>query len=224
MTTLFNSHSHSRAFTLIEILVALFIFAIMGVLAAMSLHSMIRTHEQLKKSDQQLLQLQITMTLLRRDIMQVIDRKIRDASGDQEAAFIASGNKIEFTRAGSLSSLFGGQQSDMQRIGYVLQGDKLARVTWDVLDQAPHSQSELQVLLTGVQSLKWQFITDQGKKSDVWPPVIIPNKMQKPPSDLPAVVLLVMDVKGKGVIQGVFPVPARGLNAAMQTQTKTTSP
>ena len=206
------------AFTLIEILIALMIFAVIGVLAAMSLQSMIRTHKQLKKSDAQILQLQITMTLLRRDISQVINRPIRNESGGQDAAFTASGgNSIIFTRTGLINPFGMSQQSNMQRVGYTLQGAKLVRLTWDVLDQPPKAEPEKQVLLNDVHSLQWQFITDSGKKSSSWPPAIGSNMQQENQSPLPKVVLMVMHLKKEGVIQGVFPIPARGVNAQANT-------
>lgn len=201
-----------RGFTLIEILVALMIFAIMGVLAAMSLHTIIRAHAKLKKSDHALLQLQITMTLLRRDISEVINRKVRNASDDQDAAFSASGgNRIVFTRTGLLNPFNMSQQSNMQRVGYALQGNNLVRLTWDVLDQPPKAQPESQIILSNVESMQWQFIADDGSKSQSWPPSTGTN-MQRESSPLPKVVLLVMHIKHEGVIQGVFPIPARGAN------------
>src|SRR3990167_4596785 len=106
---------NSRGFTLIEILVALMIFAIMGVLAAMSLQSMIRTHSVLKKADASLMQLQITMTLMRRDLIQAIDRSIVNSDGRMEAAFVATGgNQIVFTRTGLQNPFNISVQSNMQ--------------------------------------------------------------------------------------------------------------
>ncbi|HLB56085.1 MAG TPA: type II secretion system minor pseudopilin GspJ [Coxiellaceae bacterium] len=215
---MFNKIRRSqKGFTLIEILVALMIFAILGVLAAMSLHTIIKSHEQLKKSDKQLLQLQITMTLLRRDIAQAIDRKIRNSDGHSEAAFVASGGGgITFTRTGLLNPFNLNRQSNMQRIGYVIRKNKLERLTWDVLDQPPHAEAESQVLLSNVQSIQWQFIADDGSKSSSWPPSTGTNMQQESQSPLPKVVLMVMHLKDAGVIQGVFPVPARGIYAQAQ--------
>lgn len=206
----------SRGFTLIEILVALMIFAIMGVLAAMSLHTIIRTHAQLKKSDHALLQLQITMTLLRRDISEVINRKVRDSNDDQEPAFLAKGgSSIVFTRTGLFNPFNTSQQSNMQRVGYELRGNNLVRLTWDVLDQPPKAEPESQILLSNVKSMRWQFIAENGRKSQSWPPATGTN-MQRENSPLPKVVLLVMHIKHEGIIQGVFPIPSRGVNAKSQ--------
>ncbi|MCX7125332.1 MAG: type II secretion system minor pseudopilin GspJ [Gammaproteobacteria bacterium] len=209
----------TSGFTLIEILIALMIFAIMGVLAAMSLHSIINTHEKLKKSDAEIMQLQMAITLMRRDIMQVIDRKIQVSGGTEEPAFMTSMGGIAFTRAGLFNPLNISQQSNMQRVGYALQGGNLVRLTWDVLDQAPKSTSEAQILLKGVRSIEWQFIDSNGKKSTIWPPsetttTSIAGQPAVPILPLPVVVLMVMHLDNDNVIQGVFPVPSRGSDAA----------
>ena len=158
-------HSKSKGFTLIEILIALLIFAIIGVIAAMSLQSILKAQRKLKIADHALLQLQISMTLVRRDLMQVIDRKIRDDNGDLAPAFVASSEGIIFTRTGLMNPLNLYRQSNMQRVGYVLHGDKLVRLTWDVLDQPPGTKPESKVILSDVKSLRWQFITDKNLTS-----------------------------------------------------------
>lgn len=200
-------HAFSKGFTLIEILVALMIFAIMGVLAAMSLHSILRTHEALKKSDHELLQLQVTMTLLRRDLMQAVDRK---------PGFIGSSDDITFTRTGLANPFNINRQSNMQQIGYALLGNKLVRLTWDALNQPSSIKPEAQVLLQNVQSLTWQFVADNGSKSSNWPLPSVPttSPVTITPSPLPVAVLMVMHIKNEGVIDGVFPIPARGNDAS----------
>ena len=207
----------SRGFTLVEILVALFIFAIIGFLAATSLHTIIRLHHQLRTSDRQVLQLQMTMTLLRRDAMQAIDRPIRDSDGNPEPSFACDGSSsLVFTRTGLIDPFNSAIRSTMQRVGYVLDGNGLVRETWDVLDQPPQSKPEQQVLLQGVTSIQWQFITHNGVTSKSWPPATGTN-MQRENTDLPKAVLMLMQVKGIGLIQGVFPVPASGATQNAQT-------
>jgi len=204
----------NNGFTLIEIIVALFIFAIVGILAAISLQSMIRAHRELNKSDQQLSQEQIAFTLLRRDISQMINRPIRNEDGAKEPAFIASGvDEIDFTKTGLSNPLDAARQSDMQRVGYTFSGSDLVRLTWDVLDQPPKANPASQVLLSGIKTASWQFIADDGNTSSIWPPAVGSNMKIENPSPLPKVVLLVIHFNNGTVIQGVFPVPARGVHA-----------
>ncbi|EKD91991.1 MAG: hypothetical protein ACD_29C00260G0002 [uncultured bacterium] len=202
-------------FTLIEILIALMIFAIIGVMAALSLHSMIRTNNALKASDRRLMQLQIMMTLLRRDISQMIDRPILDADSTKEPAMTAPGDtEIQFTRTGMVNPFAVNRESNMQRIGYFQEGDKFVRLTWNVLDRAPFTKPEKQVLLNNVQSVSWQMIAGDGHMTRIWPPAI--NSIMEKQSDnspLPLAVLMVIHAEKLGVIQGVFPVPARGIYA-----------
>lgn len=202
----------TRAFTLIEILIALIIFSIVGILAAMSLHSMIRTHSMLQKKDTVITQLQLAMTMMRRDIAQTIDRPIIDSDGSQEAAFVGTGdNQIVFTRTGLQNPMSVSARSNMQRIGYELEGDQLVRSTWNVLDQPPRSVAEKQVLLHHVQSLQWQFLTDQNQTVSQWPPAAGSNLQMQNQSSLPKAVLMVMQIKNEGILQGVFPIPAKGV-------------
>lgn len=203
----------NKGFTLVEILIALFIFAIMGVLAAISLHSMIRVHRHLRKTDKEITSLQITMTLLRHDILEMIDRPIRGAKGENEPAFFASQHSIIFTRTGLFNPFYSAHQSNMQRVGYLLQNHELVRVTWDVLDQVSNTKPAEQILLRHVQSLQWQFMSDDGKMFSSWPPVETATQKIKKQSALPKAVLMVMHIQNDGVIQGVFPVPARGAHA-----------
>jgi len=207
----------NKGFTLIEILIALMIFAIMGVLAARSLQSIIRVHNALKKDNRQTMELMMTMTLLRRDISEAINRPVLSNSGVSTPALSASGSQLIFTRTGLLNPFNESRQSNMQRIGYVLKGDQLTRLSWDVLDAAKNTQPESQVLLSGVESIKWQYIASNGEKSSVWPlPQDLPKIQQKPVDPLPVVVLMVMQLKGQGVLQGVFPIPGRGYDASVQ--------
>jgi general secretion pathway protein J len=202
----------TRGFTLIEILVALVIFAVIGVLAAMSLHAMIRTHSMLEKKDGAMTQLQLTMTMMRRDMAQVIDRPIVDSDGSTEAAFVAAGvNQIVFTRTGLQNPMQVSERSNMQRVGYELDGDQLVRITWDVLDQPPRSIPEKQILLHHVVSLQWQLLTDKNQTVSQWPPAVGSNLQMQNTSPLPKAVLMVMQIQYAGAVQGVFPIPARGV-------------
>ncbi len=200
-------------FTLLEILIALVIFAILGVLTAMSLHRTIKANKALNRQDKRVAQLQLAMTLMRRDLLQAIDRPIINASGGKSATFVGSGSSLQFTRAGLLNPFGVSRRTDMQRVSYQLSDSKLERLTWTVLDQSPKSQPLVQTLLSGVSSLTWSFVQANNKTANSWPAGSIDGK----PVPLPKAVLLKMQVKGEGEIDGVFPVPAIGVVHATST-------
>ena len=79
-------NDESRGFTLVEILVALFIFAIVGLMGTQLISRVSTQQTILSERGARLIELQRAMTILKRDIMQVQRRNIRDAYGDQQPA------------------------------------------------------------------------------------------------------------------------------------------
>jgi len=70
-----------RGFTLIEVLVAVAIMAVIGVAAAGSLNSLIRTSEGLKKRQAELARLEVLFTMIDRDLREIIPRRINNGEG-----------------------------------------------------------------------------------------------------------------------------------------------
>lgn len=203
-----------RGFTLLEILIALMIFAIIGVVAAISFHSILRTNKKLNAAEDRLSQLEMTMVLLRRDFSEVINRSIIDADGNRQAALMTGENGVVFTRTGVINPLQMAQRTNMQRVGYALNNGNLYRLTWLQLNPPPRTVPEKQLLLKHVQSIQWQFLLENGRTASTWP-VNISSQGQPLSLALPKAVLMVMHVKGFGVIQGVFPVPAEGVKGGV---------
>lgn len=198
----------AAGFTLLEILIALVIFAIIGILTTLSLHRIIGNNKALNKQDQRVMQLQMAITLIRRDLLQALNRPIIDSSGNQSVAFSGSGSELSFTRAGLVNPLGFARRSDMQRISYNLSDTALVRSTWTVLDQPAGAKPQRKKLIDHVNMLSWSFVDSENKKHDSWPPSSEGN--QQAISPLPKAVLLTMSIKGEGEVDGVFPVPATG--------------
>lgn len=193
-------------FTLLEILIALVIFAVLGVLTALSLHRTIKNKQALNRQDKRIVQLQLAMTLIRRDLLQAIDRPIINKGNQNVRAFQGSNTTVSFTRTGLLNPFNHSRRTDMQRVRYHLSGRTLQRLTWTVLDQAPSSKPATQTILTGIKSLAWTFVSHKNQLSANWPQL-----EQQDMIPLPKAVLLKMQLEGEGEVDGVFPVPAIGV-------------
>ena len=88
-------------FTLIEILVALFIFGIIGVVSGQLLTQTLSSHKALSLKGERLQELHRGMQILQRDILQFVDRPIRDGYGETRESFlIGLDGTLELTRAG----------------------------------------------------------------------------------------------------------------------------
>ena len=136
-----------RGFTLLEVLVAMSIFAVIGLGANQMLRTIINTHERTQQSMEEIASLTKALTVLQRDFSQVINRPVKDGYGEPLPPFIvnntASGDDehlIEFSRSGWNNPL-GLNRSEIQRVAYdVTEEGELKRYYWLVLDRAEDSQ------------------------------------------------------------------------------------
>jgi len=158
-------------FTLLEVLVAMAIFSVIGLGAQQMLRTIIDTHEKTRDQIQGFSELSRAFVILGRDISQTVPRGIRDEYGEPLPPLIlASGPYfIELTRTG-WSNPIGLARSNLQRVAYEL-NDKgeIKRHFWLVLDRAEDSEPISQTVLTGVDDFRILMLTEDGESRDVWP-------------------------------------------------------
>ncbi len=164
----------SQGFTLLELLVALAIFAIMATMAYSSLNTMINTHLQTERLAEQLAQLQTVFIQLKRDLEQSFHRPIRDEYGDVQPAFLGTEQQLEFSRAGWRNPT---QQarSSLQRVAYYRENNTLWRIHWLVLDRAQENSPHRRIVLNEVKDLQWRFLDHQQQWHEQWPPLNFPK-------------------------------------------------
>lgn len=221
----FKILSANKGFTLLEILICVGIFMVIGVASWQILSQSVRVHQQLQTTDQILAQLQKGLWIMGQDIRQAVDRPIRDEYGVQEAAMtsLQAGYHLILTRQGWANPLQE-RRSELQRIGYRLGHDPqhpedndthLLRDVWPRLDRDTTSQPLTQVLIHHVQALHISFLDHQARYLAHWPfdtntEVSAPNESnatkekedQAPP--LPSGLLLEIDTLSHGQIKRVF--------------------
>lgn len=185
-------------FTLFEILVAVSIFAIIGTMTMSSLIQVGRTGEKVSDSQHQLSQVQFALGYLGRDIIQLVNRKIRDQYGDEQPQLKIAENSLVFTRAG-WSNLLGQPRSNLQRVEYRLEDDVLQRRYWPQLDQAYTEVSVEQALLSGVEDFSVRLLTTGEETFDSWPVDFQTNTPVKP-----VAIELTFELKNFGQIQRIY--------------------
>ena len=157
-----------KGFTLFEMVIAVSIFALMGVIAFGGLGQMTRTGQAVADANDRLSDLQFAVVYFNREWIQVSPRKIRNQYGDEEPNIIIDDNVITFTRSG-WSNILGHRRSTLQRVQYLLLDNKFVRRHWRSLDQGIAEQPIQTVLLENVESLEVVFQDGVGKSIEEWP-------------------------------------------------------
>jgi len=158
----------NQGFTLFEMVIAVSIFALMGVIAFGGLGQMTRTGQAVADANDRLSDLQFAVVYFNREWIQVSPRKIRNQYGDEEPNIVIDDNVISFTRSG-WSNILGHRRSTLQRVQYLLLDNKFVRRHWRSLDQGIAEQPIQTVLLENVESVEVVFQDGLGKSIEEWP-------------------------------------------------------
>ena len=167
-------------FTLVELLVALAIFAVIAIMAYGGLSTVLQVHSHLEQQGTQLAQLQIAFTWLERDLEQIVSRSIRDEYGEKQPAIQGNLQQLELTRAGWRNPA---QQprSTLQRVAYHLEDNSLWRSYWQVLDRAQDSRPLQVDLLSNLTEFKLRYLDSHLQWHEQWPPSEI---LETPPTEI----------------------------------------
>ena len=160
-----------RGFTLLELLVALSIFSLVSVMAYGGLQTVISTKNASQKNAERVAEIQLLMMRLSNDLRQAVPRKIRDGYGDFLPAMRSGQNSddtTEWTRAGYRNPARL-TRSNLQRVAYKLEQQKLIRITWRVLDRAQDTEAIESEVLSNVESVEWRFLNSSGEWLSSWP-------------------------------------------------------
>lgn len=162
------SIARNRGFTLFEIVIAVSIFALMGVVAFTGLSHMTRIGEAVAQANKRLSDLQFAVVYFSRDWAQVSPRKITNQYGDEESNIVLTDGDITFTHSG-WSNLLGDTRSTLQRVQYLVIDNQLVRRHWPSLDQATGTLPFQSVLLTGVEQMEVEFFDSTEAPIRTWP-------------------------------------------------------
>lgn len=192
-----------RGFTLVEMLVALAIFAVLGVISATLMERTIANEEILGVRSERLAEVQRAMRFLKRDLMQITNRPIRDLLGDPlQPVLVGDDGLIEFTRLGWRNPVQA-RRSELQRVAYQMHEGTLHRAYWNVLDRAQDSEPVVQPLLAEVEQIEFFAVDANGDEHSFWPP------QEDAPADASnqlVAILMRIDCQPFGFVERIWPV------------------
>ena len=197
--------SKHAGFTLLELLVALSVFALLAAMAYGGLNTVLKARAATDLQAERLTRLQNTFFWLGRDLTQTVNRPVRDEYGETQPALSGIGlgdYRLALTRGGWLNPA-DRARGNLQRVAYGLRDDQLVRVYWNVLDRAQDSQPIESVLLDGVERLELRYLDGQKQWSEVWPSAVTGAAASAAP---PRAVEVTIETKAEGRITRLFGV------------------
>ena len=156
--------------TLIELIVAVALLALLTVMAYRGLDSMTRANERTLTESERWRAVTLFLERFAADVSQPARRPVRGPSDATLATWwgraitepAGTGAQFEFSRK-SPSGL------DESRLGYRLRDGNVELLVWRVLDRAPGSSVEVYPLLQDVSALRFRHLDAHGLWQDQWP-------------------------------------------------------
>ena len=210
----------ASGFTLVEVLVAMAITALISVMAYTGLSSALSGAESMRAAATRAHEINQALSMLSRDLRQVVNRPVVDELGQLSPAFSGgelASDALVLTRAGWHNST-GAPRSALQRVRWWLEDDQLWRGYFPVLDRTAGTEAVETTVLDDIERFEVRFlpalsvlesdrndVIDRRNWQDNW---IIdfsqPGQLPAPP----AAVEVVMEVVGLGEVRRTYVLPS----------------
>ncbi|GAA5180230.1 GspJ family T2SS minor pseudopilin variant XcpW [Niveibacterium umoris] len=179
--------------TLIEVMVAIAIFAVLGVLSYRAVSSMIATRDRMEAEYARWRQIARVMQLIENDLTQLAPRP---QSGTTQGAATLS-----LMRGGQLEQLtllrHDGSNGGVEQHIWHIEDQTLLLTRQRISSDTPGSDD---AMLQQVKSLNWRFVTRNGQEVDAWP------QNANMANELPAAIRMQLELADVGKISRVFAV------------------
>lgn len=165
--------SDARGFTLVEVLVATFVMALLATLGIALLSDTMRSRDRLEGLIEEVQSLELARTIIARDLSQLAPRRARDAFGTHAPSQFEGGNDLSgqrlmaFVRNGHDPLDERAVTSRLQYVEYRLEQGRLIRRSRTLVDPYSDTPHLDRVLLSGIEDLDVRFLALAGW-GDVW--------------------------------------------------------
>jgi len=169
----------ARGFTLLELLVAMAIVAVIGVMALGGLSEVIRQQTIAQERADRWREIQFAMRIISQDLAQIHPRPTREELGEswQPSVLVnpSAPFPFELSRGGwaNPASL---PRGSVLRVAYDWdEGDTLVRFHWSVMDRTMTLPPVRTELLTGIEAIEIRMLDANGDVQLDWPPSAMIN-------------------------------------------------
>lgn len=160
---------NEAGFTLVEMMVALAIFAMLSVAGVALLQSASSSQLVVKERLSDLSEGARAVAMIEADLAQAVPRPVRISAATTAPAFSGSGSEIAgqifvLTRAG-LANLDDSPRPELERVAYAVENGALKRVSWSMLDGG---KAKSAAILSDVATATLRFRDAEGDWRLTW--------------------------------------------------------
>ena len=212
---------NSKGFTLIEVMVAIAVFAVVAAGVYRVLSTMVDSQDRITTHVNALRELQRSLRFIAMDTNQLVMRDVRMPDDKRSPALVSDSDDylLQFTRQGLRNPLLE-TRSDLERVAYSVgapphdstnqiqkkrrKGKSLLRHTWGAVDRRASAKENIQVLFDDVDDASLEFMNPKGDWKKEWPEKKSDGKEHA--RTLPVAIKLTLKTAQYGVLEQVFQV------------------
>lgn len=168
-----SRYSSNRGFTLLEILIAMAIFTLIGIASTGVMTSVIDSNELSEQRFGKLQALQRAMITIERDLLQIVPRAIRLEYEANEVVISGDKNSFDsefyglgFVRAGWQNPQLMLRRSTLQAVAYRVMEGRLERLYGNYVDNVAGYEPKVRVLMENIEDFQVRFLLDTEEDAD----------------------------------------------------------
>lgn len=166
-----------KGFTLVELMVAIVIFAIISAVSYRMITSLLKTKEIAGAAQEKWGNLSLVMSNFGNSMNRLLPLIVRDQNGGILPAVYGKNkltgmydSQIEITLSGYVGDQVYGSNPP-KRIGYRYYRGSLYLVTWPVLNRVLSTVPEIDLLIDNVSTFQVNYLYYDNQWRDTWPPI-----------------------------------------------------
>lgn len=168
-----GSEAEQRGFTLVELLVAIAVLAVLASVSFRGLSSILEAEAHVQSETRRWNNVAVAIAHMSRDLSLAVPRTVRDNAGSVRSAIIVgstpdgSQGQLQITRLGEGDNA--SSQGGLRRIEYRLRAGTLEYLVWPATDLAPGAAPSVSPVLENIAGLELRALGQDGTWSATWP-------------------------------------------------------